>query len=98
MFEDFVQMLGIEWNTIITVVPVIIFIVNFFKRMMQLKQKQLLWVIGGLSLFVAVAINYPDIFAIATNAGVFFIVSIGTWESAKALAHKVGTPSTRKDE
>lgn len=91
MFENLVDILGLDWELIVTGMPLVIFLTNALKDLMELKgKKQVLTVVVGLSLMVGFLGSLPDVLASFANSLVLFGMSIGGWSGAKRLAHKVG--------
>lgn len=88
--DSFFMALGHEASTIVALAFAVIIITNFFKDMMDLKKKQLLWVIGSSSIVLSVAAFFGNAGLMISGAVAIFVWSIGLWKSGKVLAHKAG--------
>jgi len=97
-FGTFFELLGVDLKVIAGCVPAIIVATNFFKRVMNLKNSQHYFVIGGMSLLLALRFGLPDPIAVFSYLVALPLASIGAWESAKTLVHKMGKPSTKELE
>jgi hypothetical protein len=91
MFEEFANMLGVEWKIVVAGTPIIIFLVNALKDVIDLKgKKQILGIVVGLSMIIGFMGGYPDTIGIFSTSFFLFAMSVGAWKSGKIIAHKIG--------
>lgn len=98
MFESLYDTLGVDAKYVVMVAPVVIIILNFFKDMAGISGKKQLLIASGI-ISAGFGLN-----ALSDPVGFFFtslaiwITAIGLWKSGKKLAHKLGTPSSKKPD